>query len=110
MPHCIRFSHPKALVLCAIFALACLPLLSKQTAIPEKSYTQIRFAAAVQYLGYVWCHAAIMMQTFFDYVPTPGPWFVLFLGPSKMRMTQKTHQLKQYKTRGHAGPFGVAIK
>ena len=41
---------------------------------------------------------------------TPGPWFVLFLGPSKMRTNQKTHQLKQYKIRGHVGPFGVAIK
>ena len=34
---------------------------------------------------------------------------MLFLGPSKMRMNQKTHQLKQYKTRGHVGPFGIAI-
>ena len=41
---------------------------------------------------------------------TPGPWFMLFLGPRKMRTNQKTHQLKQYKTRGHVGLFGVAIK
>ena len=33
-----------------------------------------------------------------------------FLGPSKMRMNQKTHQLKQYKTRGHVDPFDGAIK
>ena len=33
-----------------------------------------------------------------------------FFGPSKMRTNQKTHQLKQYKPRGHVGPFGVAIK
>ena len=32
------------------------------------------------------------------------------LGPSKMRTNQKTHQLKQYKTRGHVGLFSVAIK
>ena len=31
---------------------------------------------------------------------TPGPWFVRFLGPSKMQKSQKTHQLNQNKTRG----------
>ena len=35
-------------------------------------------------------------------------WFLgscFFLGPSKMRTSQKTHQLNQYKTRGDVGPF-----
>ena len=33
-----------------------------------------------------------------------------FWGPSKMRMSQKTHQLNQNKIKGNMGPSDIAIK